>query len=108
MTAQSPRQKAFTTFWLYRASSSSHRAPESERSEARDAIVSAFSAASDVELRAAYSTVGLTAGVDLILWLVAEDVEAFQKLAVAIHRSPAKGLLEAAQAYLGVASMSQY
>jgi len=61
-----------------------------------------------VTLRAAYSTVGLTAGVDLILWVVAEDVEAFQMLAVDISRSPAGPMLRAKEAYLGVASLSQY
>lgn len=102
------RQKAFTTFWLFQTTERRHIASAEERAAARTAILSAFEVADRVELRAAYSTAGLTAGVDLILWLVAEDVEAFQKLAIEINHSAAAGLLTAKQAYLGVASMSQY
>jgi hydrogen peroxide-dependent heme synthase len=103
------RQKAFTTFWLYQATDRRAETRAEERCAAREAIVSAFARASKkVELRAAYSTIGLTAGVDLIFWLVADDVEAFQELATEIGQSPASRLIQAKQAYLGVASMSQY
>lgn len=109
MAAPVVRQKAFTTFWLYQATERGQTACPTERDQARQAVVEAFERASnEVQLRAAYSTAGLTAGVDLILWVVADDVEAFQKLAVAISRSPAGPMLRAKQAYLGVASMSQY
>jgi len=102
------RQRAFTTFWLFQATDRRHDANEAERAAARAAVGAAFARAAGVELRAAYSTVGLTSGVDLILWLVADDVETFQQIAVEINQSPAAGLLQAKQAYLGVASMSQY
>jgi chlorite dismutase len=99
----------FTTFWLYQTTERARSASATERTEARAAVVAAFDRASSaVTLRAAYSTVGLTAGVDLILWVVAEDVEAFQRLAVDICRSSAGPMLEAKHAYLGVASLSQY
>ena len=99
----------FTTFWLYQTTERAQSASTAERAEARAAVVAAFDRASSaVTLRAAYSTVGLTAGVDLILWVVAADVEAFQRLAVDISRSPAGPMLQAKQAYLGVASLSQY
>lgn len=102
------RQKAFTTFWLYE-SSNAQDASCDDRAAARAAVIAAVEHASaSVELRAAYSTVGLTAGVDLILWLVADDVAAFHSLAAEIKRSPAGRLLRAKHAYLGVASMSQY
>jgi hydrogen peroxide-dependent heme synthase len=109
MTAPAPRQKAFTTFWLHQATERVQTASCAERDAARSSVAAAFERASgSVELRAAYSTIGLTAGVDLIFWLVAEDVAAFHKLAVDIGRSPAGPMLRAKQAYLGVASMSQY
>jgi hydrogen peroxide-dependent heme synthase len=103
------RQQAFTTFWLYQATDRRAESCAEERTAARAAIVSAFERATGkVELRAAYSTIGLTAGVDLIFWLVADDVEAFQEIATEIGQSPASRLIQAKQAYLGVASMSQY
>jgi len=59
-------------------------------------------------MRAAYSTIGLTAGVDLILWLVADDVAAFQRLGAELSKSAIGSALEAKHAYLGMASGSQY
>ena len=103
------RTKAFTTFWIYKTTDNRDRADERDRAAARTAVAAAFAqAAENVELRAAYSTLGLTAGVDMILWLVADDVEAFQQIAVDIVKSPAGPMLKTSQAYLGVASMSQY
>ena len=103
------RQTAFTTFWIYQATTRRYDWSEAERAEARDAAVALFDKHREqVELRGAYSTTGLTAGADLILWVVADDVEAFQQLAAELHRSPFGEALTLKQAYLGVASMSQY
>jgi chlorite dismutase len=103
------RSQVFTAFWLYQATGRCHAASAAERAEARAAVIAAFDQASSaIDLRGAYSTVGLTAGVDLIFWVVAEDVAAFQTLAVAIGRSAAGPMLQAKHAYLGVASLSQY
>jgi peroxiredoxin len=100
---------AFTTFWLYQVTDYALSAGAAERTAARTAITEAFDRVSSaVDLRAAYTTAGLTAGVDLIFWLVAKDVAAFQSLAVEIGRSAARPMLRATHAYLGVASMSQY
>jgi hydrogen peroxide-dependent heme synthase len=103
------RPQAFTAFWLYHTTDRGQVACAADGADARAAIIAAFDhASSGVTLRAAYSTVGLTAGVDLILWVVAEEVEALQTLAVEISRSPAGPMLQAKHAYLGVASRSQY
>jgi chlorite dismutase len=99
----------FTAFWLYQTTDRARSASVTERADARAAVIAAFErAASAVTLRAAYSTVGLTAGVDVIFWVVAEDVEAFQMLAVDINHASAGPMLQATQTYLGVASLSQY
>jgi hydrogen peroxide-dependent heme synthase len=107
--AGQPRQTAFTTFWLFQSTSRRHEWSEIERQEARDAALALLDRYSDrVELRGAYSTTGLSAGVDLILWVVAESVDPFQQLAAELHRSPFGQALTLKHVYLGVASMSQY
>jgi chlorite dismutase len=104
-----PRQTAFTTFWLFQSTGRRYEWSEVERQEARDAALALLDRYSDrVELRGAYSTTGLSAGVDLILWVVAERVEQFQHLAAELHRSPFGEALTLKHVYLGVASMSQY
>jgi peroxiredoxin len=100
---------AFTTFWLFRANAKRHDWSESERAAAIASIVEEIESHSDtISLRAAYSTTGYTAGVDLILWLVTQDAAAFGDLGVALHKSPAATALDLIQTYMGTASTSQY
>jgi len=108
-TAGQPKQTAFTTFWLFQSTARRYEWSESERADVRQTVVDLFDQhASSVELRAAYSTTGLTAGVDLILWVVSDDAAAFQQLAADLNRSPFGEALTLKHAYIGVASMSQY
>jgi chlorite dismutase len=100
-----PRETAFTAFWLFQARPD--RPADGEA--AAQAMLDAIRRSGDsVEVRAAYSTTGLSAGVDLMLWLVADDCEPIQRLASEIHRSPAGRALTLRHVYLGIASMSQY
>ncbi len=99
----------FTTFWIFRSTGESAKWSEEQRRQACQGALQIVEQHSDrVSLRAAYSTVGLTAGVDLILWLVAADLAAFQGLAAELNRSPIGPALEAKFAFLGMAAGSQY
>lgn len=101
--------KTYTTFWIFRSTGQSTSWSEAQRKDACESAVSILSSRQDtVTLRSAYSTIGLTAGVDLILWLVSTDVEAFQNLAIDLNRSKIGPALEARFAYLGMAAGSQY
>jgi chlorite dismutase len=107
-TASEPAT-AFTVFWLFQADPNRPHLSEAERSQAAESLLDVIDRHSgSVQVRGAYSTTGLSAGVDLILWLVADECDAFQDLATAIHRSPAGRSLTLRHVYLGVASMSQY
>lgn len=99
----------FAAFWIYRSTGAGRNWSEQERDAACNAAVGIVERHNErVTLRAAYSTIGLTAGVDLILWLVAEDVESFQRVAVELGQSAFGAAYEARFAYLGMASASQY
>lgn len=90
----------FTAFWLLRKSGTG--------SASVDSVRDAFERQrSDVGVRGAYVTTGLCAGVDLILWVTAEDCDQIQGLAIDLESSLG-ARLEMTQVYLGVASMSQY
>ncbi|HUZ00807.1 MAG TPA: chlorite dismutase family protein [Thermomicrobiaceae bacterium] len=100
---------AYTVFWLYRAYRDWRTRPEPERCRARQEFVELLEARGrDVTLRGAYSTVGLCAGVDLILWLVSPDLDALQSLAAALNRTELGAALELRHAYFGLAAASQY
>ncbi|CAN5787724.1 chlorite dismutase family protein [soil metagenome] len=98
----------FTTFWIFRSVSMPEWSDNQRRLAADNVAQLVENNRNRVELRAAYSTVGLTAGVDLILWFVADDISSFQALAADMRRSPAGQALDAKFAYLGMATMSQY
>jgi len=109
MTDKPTPQSTFTTFWLFCATDRVADWSESDRRAVCNATLTALDAHKDaVSLRGAYSTIGLTAGVDLILWVVAEQPESFQKLATDLRRHPVGGAFELRHAYLGVGSASQY
>jgi peroxiredoxin len=102
-------QSTYTTFWLFRATDRLYDWSDDERRAACDVALSALAKhESAVRLRGAYSTAGLSAGVDLILWVVADEPEAFQNLATDLRRRPIGAALELRHAYLGVGSASQY
>lgn len=104
-----PRQSAYTAFWIFRARDRRPGWNEEEREEACRKVHDVISQSSPgIELRAAYVTTGLTAGAELILWLIAEDAAAFQKLGTALRRSPLDQALTFDKVYLGAASASQY
>ena len=81
---------AFTVYWLFQSDPNRRPATDAEREQATQSMLDAIARHGDsVQVRGAYSTTGLSAGVDLILWLIADDCDAFQSLASEIHCSPA-------------------
>jgi peroxiredoxin len=102
-------KSTFTAFWLFRSTDRVYDWSDDGR---RLACETALRALSDhepvVQLRGAYSTAGLSAGVDLILWVVAEEAESLQRLATDLRRPPVGAGLELRHAYIGIASASQY
>src|SRR5215212_3091433 len=108
-TTPLPRQSAYTAFWLFRARDTRPHWSDEEREEAcRDIHDVIAKSSPGIELRGAYVTSGLTAGVELILWLIADDAAAFQKLGTSLRRSPLDQAMTFEKIYLGVASASQY
>ena len=104
-----PARDTFAAFWIFRAVRDRHERSDSERSEACQSALGALADHREtVRLRGAYSTTGLTAGADLILWLVADDLADLQRLGAELHRAPFGALMELRHAYLGMGSASQY
>lgn len=98
-------QQATTTyanFWIYHVDRSWRLLPEDQKEAARKEFVQVLKDAECVTLRAMYSLVGLRHDAEMILWVVSEDLEAMQRLAVAINKSTLGGYLETAYSYLGL------
>jgi chlorite dismutase len=101
--AASAPKTAFTAFWLLETNRGV------EASSVVKQTLSIFAKyEGSVTLRAAYSTAGLSAGVDLILWVVADTADHFRKLATELQKTAFGRVFTFRHIYLGVASMSQY
>lgn len=103
--AAAPRT-AFTAFWLLQSNRMGRGAYSSK--VASDAVAAIEAYAGQIEVRGAYSTAGLSAGVDVILWVVAESADLFRKLAADLQQSEFGRAFTFKHIYIGVASMSQY
>jgi peroxiredoxin len=103
-------QTTYANFWLYRVEPAWRRLSEEERTRGREEFEDVLDRmrAEGVELRGAYSTVGLRHDTDMILWVVTQDIDALQRLAVALQRTVLGGYLEPRYTYLGVALGSRY
>lgn len=99
----------FTAFWLYKTSDEWRAQPADIRRAGRDEFVSVLESPGDgLNVRGVYSTIGFRADVDLIVWAVGNDADHIQNLAVKLRRTALGSMLHMHQAYIGVASSSQY
>lgn len=99
----------FAAFWLYRATEARFELePDDASAISVETATILDDHAKDVTLRAAYSTIGFSAGADLILWVVAPDMRQLHALAADLHGSAFSAFFEQVQVYAGTASASQY
>ncbi len=110
MMSEQSSSTTYANFWIYRVDPSWRRQPSADKTSAIAEFASLFEKAGGegVALRGAYSTVGLRHDADLIFWVVTDDIDAMQRLAVAINGSSLGGWLEQKYTFLGVALGSRY
>jgi len=107
--SSTPAATGYTVFWLYKAMPSWRSLDSDQQRAARSEFLSALDEyRGKVTLRGAYSTVGLRADVDLILWTVSSEIDELQALAATLNRTSLGRHLEMRYCYLGVAAGSQY
>lgn len=107
MAQPSAAPAQFTAFWLYVRRDDWRESTHQNW----DAVVSEFSSVlseSDVTVRGVYSTMGLRADIDMIIWVHAEQLDQLQKLATQIDQTEVGRALYRADGYIGTAGMSQY
>ena len=83
------------------------RLPPDERRTTFGAFATALEAGEAVQTFT-YSTIGLKAGVDLLVWRLGASVEALEEAAAAILRSGAGAWMEVRHSFVGVIQQSQY
>jgi chlorite dismutase len=103
------KQTIYSLTWIYRVDPTFHRLAASERDAGKAAFLAALEGRDpSVTLRGAYSLVGLRAEADLMLWVWGADLDALQRLAVALRQSGLGRYLTQVEAYVGVISVPRY
>ncbi|MFW6075238.1 MAG: chlorite dismutase family protein, partial [Chloroflexota bacterium] len=85
MSTEQTAPTVYSNFWIYQVDRDWRDLPQETRDQQRAEFLKTIENASCVTLRGAYSTVGLRHDTDLILWVVTEDLDAMQQLAVDLN-----------------------
>lgn len=106
--SQSPvAPSQFTAFWLFARRDNWRETTHATWDASVDEITGVLEA-SDVTVRGVYSTIGLRADVDLIIWVHAPRLDQLSALAVQLDQTNIGRSLRRADGYIGTAGMSQY
>jgi chlorite dismutase len=101
--AQTPAPRQFVNFMFFKANGVLPR-------EAKDALVEIVNRYQDGKemILLAYSTVGLKASTDFMLWRITYELDVLQRMAAEINRSAAGAHLTIPQSFLAMTKHSQY
>lgn len=100
----------YTNFWVYQVDPEWRKTTEEARAAARDEFVALLEGvgAEGMTVRGVYSTVGLRHDADLMLWVVSDDFDALQRLAVMIRGTALGAYLQPRYTFPGVSLGSKY
>jgi peroxiredoxin len=100
----------YANFWAFKVDRAWRTLGSTEKTDARAefARILEHHTSEGIDVRGVYSMVGLRHDAELLIWIVARDVDAMQRLAVALNASALGAHLEVAHSFLGVALGTRY
>lgn len=104
---ETEQETTFVQFLFYRLDPSWRRLPAEDR-ECRATELAGQIESADGITTWAYSTTGLKAGTDLLLWRIGPDLAALQEAASRIHQTSLGRYLELVHSYIGLVRTSTY
>lgn len=105
-TANERRQ--FVSFTFYKVDPAWRRLSEKERQANGEELTQKLKQFSDGVLLRSYSTIGMKADCDFMLWKIASDLESLNQLAVAIQKTALGKHLQIPYSYLAMTKRSIY
>lgn len=109
MAETTASQSIYVAYWLYKLDPAFHRLRDGERESAKAEFLRALEARpTDLTLRGAYSLEGFRADTDLMFWVHGPDLDAIQRLAVALRHTGLGRYLDAVETYIGVVTPARY
>jgi chlorite dismutase len=101
-------QRQFVNFMFFRADRAFRGESAELKAQARREFAEILERYRGAMIVLPYSTVGLKAGIDFMLWRIGFDLDPFQKMASDINRSILGRYLDVPQSFLAMTKHSQY
>ncbi|HVR39315.1 MAG TPA: chlorite dismutase family protein [Thermoanaerobaculia bacterium] len=101
-------QRQFVNFMFFRVDRAFRSEPVDVKADAKRELIEIVKRFTGPMMILPYSTLGLKAGVDFMLWRIGFDIDPFQQMLAEINRSLLGRWLEVPHSYLAMTKHSQY
>lgn len=105
---QTPLQRQFVNFMFFSVDRAFRALPAEAKVAAKRELAEIIASYHGQMIVLPYSTLGLKAGIDFMLWRIGFDIDPFQKMAADINKSVLGQYLEVPQSFLAMTKHSQY
>lgn len=105
---QPAMQRQFVNFMFFSVDRAFRALPAEEKVKAKREFAEILARYTGPMFVLPYSTVGLKAGVDFMLWRIGYDIEPFQQMAADINKSKLGQYLDIPESFLAMTKHSQY
>ncbi|HEX6097538.1 MAG TPA: chlorite dismutase family protein [Thermoanaerobaculia bacterium] len=106
--AENAMQRQFVNFMFFRVDRAFRSLDAGAKEAAKRELADVIAKYTSPMIVLPYSTVGLKAGVDFMLWRIGFDIEPFQRMAADINKSVLGRYLDVPQSFLAMTKHSQY
>lgn len=106
--AQSATARQFVNFMFFRVDRAFRALPADAKVQAKREFAEIVARYQGPMFVLPYSTIGLKAGVDFMLWRIGFDIDPFQRMVADINKSTIGRFLEVPQSFLAMTKHSQY
>ncbi|MEA2488970.1 MAG: hypothetical protein QOH21_762 [Acidobacteriota bacterium] len=106
--AETPLQRQFVNFIFYRVDRAFRALPPDVKIQAKREFTELVSRHQGPMMILPYTTLGVKAGIDFMLWRIGFDIEPFQQMAADINKSILGRYLDNPASYLAMTKHSQY
>ena len=101
-------QRQFVNFAFYKLNGEFRRLSDHDKLQARSEFLTSFQNKMPGLICLTYSTIGLKADSDILLWRIAESTDAFQAQSQLINKSRLGAFLEASHSFVSMTKRSMY
>lgn len=109
MSQEQQQTHAYAAFWLYKRSEKWYELADVDWERACTESARAIQETdAEVTLRGVYTSVGLNANADMIVWATSPEFDSLQQYAIGVDKSPLGRRLTMVESYIGIGGMSLY